>query len=83
MRIKIQNQQVSRANSGFAGSFLVFPDNLIFLVLAQGQELSLSNRQVIEGLCSLVQKSKCDHCDPPRVLGNLIGPMSGLVLNSG
>lgn len=44
VRIKIQNQQVSRANFGFTDSFLLIPDNLKFLVLAQGQELSLSNR---------------------------------------
>lgn len=51
VRIKIRNRQVSRANSGFAGSFLFFPGNLRFVVLAQGQELSLSDRQVIERLC--------------------------------
>lgn len=35
---------------GFLSSFLFFPGHLRILVLAQGQELSLSNRQVIEGL---------------------------------
>lgn len=79
MRIKIQNRQVRRANSGFAGSLLSFPGNLRFLVLAQGRELSLSNRQVIGGLCSLEQKANCHHCDPPRVLVNLLGLKSRLV----
>lgn len=79
MRIKIQNRQVSRANFGFTDSFLLVLDNLKFLVLAQGQELSLSNRWVIEGLCSLGQKSKCPQCDPPTVLDNLIGLVTRLV----
>lgn len=79
VRIKIQNRQVSRANSGFAGSLLPFLGNLRFRALTQGQELSLPNKQVIEGLCSLEQKANCHHCDLPRVLVNLMGLMSGLV----
>lgn len=80
MRIKIQNRQVSRADSGFAGSFMLISGNLRFLVLEEAQELSLPNRQVIEGLYSLGQKSKHHHWDPPRVLDNLMGLMSGLVI---
>lgn len=79
VRIKIQNRQVSRVDSGFADSVLPFPGNLIFLALAQGQELSLSNRQVIERLSSLEQKSNCHHCNSSRVLVNLMGLMLSLI----
>lgn len=72
VRIKIQNRQVSGTNSAFAGSLLPSPDNLRF------QELSLCNRWVIEGLCSLEQKANCHHYDPPRVLVTLMGLMGGL-----